>query len=92
MVGELEIIFSVHPIARHLRITREVAIFFEQLRRIAAGAVVDPVAGISIAAIATTTAAILAGVIVPAATATGLTIVDQRFVPMLSTKTSAPSP
>jgi hypothetical protein len=91
MVGELEIIFSVHPIARHLRITREVAIFFEQLRRIAAGAVVDPVAGISIAAIATT-AAILAGVIVPAATATGLTIVDQRFVPMLSTKTSAPSP
>ncbi|MGF7169618.1 hypothetical protein FHS91_001287 [Sphingobium xanthum] len=91
MVGELEIIFGVHPIARHLRITREVAIFFEQLRRIAAGAVVDPVAGISIAAIATT-AAILAGVIVPAATATGLTIVDQRFVPMLSTKTSAPSP
>lgn len=91
MVGELEIIFGVHPIARHLRIAREVAIFFEKLSGIAACAIVDPVAGISIAAIATT-AAILTGVIVPAATATGLTIVDQRFVPMLSTKTSAPSP
>src|SRR5690606_10797552 len=56
-----------------------VAIFFEELGGVAARAVVDPIAGISVAAIA---AAALAGVvvIVPAATAAGLTIVDQRFV------------
>jgi uncharacterized membrane protein len=85
MVRELEIIFGVHTVAGHLGIARHVAEFLQQLRSIAARPVIDPVARITIPAI---TAALLAGIIVvPATTAAGLTIVDQRFVPMLTTKT-----
>ena len=91
MVRKLEIIFHIHPVASHLRIARKVAIFLEQLGGIATCAVIDPVARISVAAVVatTTTAATLARVI-PATTATDLTIIDQRFVPMLSTETWLP--
>ena len=91
MVRKLEIIFHIHPVASHLRIARKVAIFLEQLSGITACAVIDPVARIPVAAIiaTTTTAATLARV-VPATTATDLTIIYQRFVPMLSTETWLP--
>ena len=68
MIGELQIIFRVHPIAGHLGVARQIAIFFEKLRRIAPCAAVDPVARIAVTAIAS---APLARVI-PTATATGL--------------------
>ena len=76
MVRELQIIFRVHPIAHHLRIARHVPIFLEQLGSIATGAIVDPVAGITIATILAT-ATTLTRIISAAAMATGLTIVDQ---------------
>jgi hypothetical protein len=80
MVGELQIIFRVHPIARHLGIARHVPVFFEKLGRIAACTVVDAVAIIATAPISTTgtTATI---VVIPAAIATaGLPIVDQDMI------------
>lgn len=89
MVCKLEIIFHVHTVAGHLRIARKVAIFLEQLGGVAPRAVIDPVTRIPVAAVTTTTAATLARV-VPATTAADLTIIDQRFVPMLSTETWLP--
>jgi hypothetical protein len=82
MVGELEIIFGQHPIARLLRIARQRLVFLEQLRRVAARTVVDPVATFG-PATTTTAAAVIAARTVLAlatttATATGLlTIIDQ---------------
>ncbi len=73
MVGELEIIFGEHAVAGLLRVARKRFVFFEQLRGIAARAIVDAVAHFGPSVLLTL--AILAA---PAATATGLlTIVDQ---------------
>jgi hypothetical protein len=73
MVGELEIIFGVDPIALHLRIASKVLVFLEQLRGVTAGAIVDAVAialvGAATLALLTTTAATAAVV--------SLTIVHQ---------------
>ena len=76
MIGELEIIFRQHPVARLLGITRKRFVFFEQLRGIAARAIVDAVAHFGPPSLLTR--AILAA---PAATAPGLlTIVNQADV------------
>lgn len=78
MVGKLQIIFRIHPIARHLGVARHIPVFFKKLGRIAACAVVDPVAIVAtapIATIGTTT------IVVPAAIpATGLPVVDQELI------------
>ena len=77
MVGELEIIFGHHPIARQLRIARHVAIFFEQLGGITARPAIDPV-GLIAPAIALRALVVVAAVVIAAATATGLTIVHRH--------------
>ncbi len=78
MVGKLQIIFRIHPIARHLGVARHIPVFFKKLGRIAARAVVNPVAIVAtapIATIGTTT------IVVPAAIpATGLPVVDQELI------------
>ncbi|GAA4761681.1 hypothetical protein GCM10023306_03460 [Novosphingobium ginsenosidimutans] len=43
MVGELQVIFGLHAVAVHVGVLGELAILFEQLRRIAPGPAVDPV-------------------------------------------------
>jgi hypothetical protein len=48
VVRELEIIFGVDPVPGKLRIAREVAVLLQQLRRIAARTVVDPVAVLAV--------------------------------------------
>jgi hypothetical protein len=74
VIGELQVIFGVHPVARQLRVASEVLVFLKQLRGIATCAIVDPVALVGIAAallaLATTTAT---------ATVVRLTIVYQRL-------------
>jgi hypothetical protein len=72
MVGELQIIFAVHPVALRLRVAGEILVFFEQLGRVAARPIVDAVAIIGTIGVATLRA-------LPATTATaaGLTIVHQ---------------
>ncbi len=75
MIRELEIIFGVHTVAGELRITRQIAIFFQQLGRIATGAVVNPVA-VFAAPIAT----VLATIVPATIAATGLTIIDQWWI------------
>ena len=77
MVGELEIIFGHHPIARQLRIARHVAIFFEQLGGVAACAAIDAV-GLIAPATTLRALAIVAAVVIAAATATALTIVHRH--------------
>ncbi|GGA04305.1 hypothetical protein GCM10019071_38560 [Sphingobium fuliginis] len=78
MVGKLQIIFRIHPIARHLGIARHILVFFKKLGRIAARAAVDPVAIVTAAPIATVGPAII---VVPAAIpATGLPVVDQELI------------
>jgi len=44
VIGELEIIFGVDPIALHLGVARQILVFLQQLRRIAARAIVDAIA------------------------------------------------
>ena len=56
MIGELQIIFRIHPIARQLRIAGQVAIFFQQLRSIATRAIINSVTGIPGATIITAAA------------------------------------
>lgn len=77
MIRELQIIFGVDAIALALRIGGEGLVLFEQLAGVAAGAIVDPVARIGVAAtLALST---------PTATAAGLTIViDQSPVVLVS--------
>src|SRR5690606_21138847 len=76
MIGELKIIFSVHPIARHLGITRHILIFFKKLCRVSPRATVDPVPVVAAAPVA-----IVGTPVVPAAiAATGLPVVDQDLV------------
>jgi hypothetical protein len=69
MVGELQIIFGLHPVAGELHVARHALIFFEQLRGIAALAVVLPVARLSAHALGPLPAA--------AAPAATLSIIDQ---------------
>ena len=78
MIGKLQIIFGVHTITGHLRVARHILVFFEQLGRIAASAIVDAVAIVAAAPVVTT---IGTTVIVPAAIATaGLPVVDQDMI------------
>ncbi len=73
MIGELEIIFSLDAIVLHLRVARQVLVFLEHLRGVAARPVVDPIGAVA--------AAIAAGInarSVTAATATALAIIDQN--------------
>jgi len=77
MIGKLQIIFRIHPIPGHLRVASHILVFFKKLGRIAAGAIVDTVAIIATAPVAT----IGTTIIVPAAIATtGLPVVDQELV------------
>lgn len=74
MIGELQIIFSVDPVALHLGVARQRLVFLEQLGRIAARPIIDAIAAFGTApGIATTLRALPA----TTATAAGLTIVDQ---------------
>jgi hypothetical protein len=74
VIGELKIIFGVHPVARQLRVASQILVFLKQLRGIATRAIVDAVALVGIAAtllaLASTTTT---------ATVVRLTIVDQRL-------------
>ena len=70
MVGELEIIFGLDPVARKLRVAREVAVFLDHLGRVAARAAVDAVALIDVAILPA-----LRALVVATATAAALTIV-----------------
>ncbi len=74
MIRKLQIIFGHHAIAGQLRVTRQRLIFLVKLRRIAARAVIDPVA--TVVAIGAT--AIWAGRAAATPAATVLTIIDQR--------------
>ena len=78
VIGELQIIFRVHPVVIHLRILRELLVFLQKLSGIAARAIVDPVLMIETA---TTAAIVLLTVVVivvaTAATAVGLTIIHK---------------
>ena len=77
MIGELQMIFGQHTIAGLLCVARQSLVFFKQLRRVAARAIIDPVAVIDAALTATLPTAVRS-LTAPAATATGLlTIVDQ---------------
>ena len=84
MIRELQIIFGVDAIARHLRVAGQVLVLFEQLRRIAARATVDPVAAVTLSVAAAATLTLLATT--TAATATVLTVVDQFTVLVLEPK------
>jgi hypothetical protein len=77
MVGELQIIFGVHPVAGTLCVGSQVFVFFEQLRRVAARAIVDAIAVIARIAAA---ASGLALSTTTATTAAGLTIVHQGLL------------
>jgi hypothetical protein len=72
MIGELQIIFAVHPVALRLRVASQILVFFKQLGGIATRPIVDAVAIIGTIGVATLRA-------LPATTATaaGLTIVHQ---------------
>lgn len=85
MIGELQIIFGVDPVARHLGVARQILVFFEQLGRVTACAAVDAVAAVAATAacVATTT---LRALPATTATAAGLTIIDQVRV-VLFTRT-----
>ena len=72
MVGELQIIFGLNPIAGELHVARHALILFKQLRGIAALAVVLPVARLT----ATHALGPLPTATAPAAAAT-LSIIDQ---------------
>jgi hypothetical protein len=74
MVCVLQVIFGLHAVTAELRITRHALVFFQQLRRIAALAVV--------LAIAVGPAAEILRPLAPtAATAATLSIIDQMLLP-----------
>lgn len=73
MIGKLQIILGHDPIARHLGITGERLVFFEQLRGIATCTIVD-----AIALFRTAPAIPLLALSTPTATAAGLTIIEQN--------------
>jgi hypothetical protein len=59
VVGELQVVLGLHPVAVERGVVRQLAILLEHLRGVTAGPAVDPVALV---------AAALAATIVPAAT------------------------
>ena len=73
MVSILQIIFGLDAITRELRVARHALVFFEQLRSVAALAIVLPVSRLSTEALAP-----LAPTAAPAA---ALTIIDQIRLP-----------
>lgn len=73
MVGKLQIIFGVHPVAIMLGVLRQFFVFFQHLARIAAGAVVNPILVIVTVAIVILRTIVIA----PAATAVGLAIIHK---------------
>jgi hypothetical protein len=79
MVGELQIIFGLDPVARKLRIARKVAVFLDHLGRIAACAAVDAVGLVDTAASTGLLAVIIVAVVVAAATATALSVVHVQL-------------
>ena len=80
MVCELEVIFGLDPVAGKLGVTRHALVLFEQLRRIAALAIVLSVARLSAEIPATAT--------LPTSTApaAALTIIDQMPTSLRSSK------
>ena len=73
MVSILQIIFGLDAITRELRVARHALVFFEQLRSVAALAIVLPVSRLSTEA--------LAPLAPTAAPASALTIIDQIRLP-----------
>jgi hypothetical protein len=72
MIRELQIIFGVDAVALRLGIARQILVFLKKLGGIAARAIVDAIARIAAPAIT------LRARIIPATTAAGLRIIDQR--------------
>ncbi len=75
MIGELQPIFGLDPVASLLRIARETLVFLEQLRRIATLALV---AGVAPAIVARHSLGTLLSTTTATATDAVLTIIDQR--------------
>ncbi len=86
MVGELEIIFGVHPVALTLRIRREILVLLVELVRIATGTVIDTIAVVGTTLTALTRAATIVAAAATVATATApsllLPIIDQACRPL----------
>jgi hypothetical protein len=79
MIGKLQIIFGIDPVARHLGIARHILVFLKKLGRVAARAVVDAVTVVATAPIVAVGTSVV--IIVPAAiAATGLPVVDQDMI------------
>jgi hypothetical protein len=79
MIGKLQIIFGIDPVARHLGIARHILVFLKKLGRVAACAVVDAVTVVATAPIVAVGTSVV--IIVPAAiAATGLPVVDQDMI------------
>ncbi len=70
VVGELEIVLGLHAVAVERRVVRELLVLLEQLRSIAAGPAVDPVALVA--------AALAAAIVATAAPAIVVAILVQR--------------
>jgi hypothetical protein len=77
MFGELQVGFALDAVAAELRVARQLLVFLEQLRRIAALAIILAIAARSTSGNAAPAAA-------TAAPATALTIVDQMKIPINS--------
>jgi hypothetical protein len=73
MVGKLQIIFRIHPVAIMLGVLRKLFIFFQHLRGVAARTVVDPILVIITVAIVVLRTIIIA----PTAAAVGLAIIHK---------------
>jgi hypothetical protein len=84
MVGVLEIIFGLDPVASQLRVARQRLVFLKQLGGIAALAVILPVAGTSGHALRALSTA--------ATTTAALTIVDQLVVSLSHWRRTSRSP
>jgi hypothetical protein len=80
VIGELPIIFGVDPVALTLRLGRQILVLFVQLIGVAARAVVDAIAIVGTAGIATRTLPTIIAA-TTTATAAGLPIIDQAVRP-----------
>ena len=89
MVGELQVIFQIDPVTLHLRVACKVFVFLEQLSGIAARAIINAIARFRTATRASTLLTLLPTT--TAATAAGLTIVDQTAVLVAVKVTPVPS-
>ena len=88
MIGKLEIIFRIHPIALHLRVASKVPVLLQQLRGIATCATVDAIAVIRTARVSAT----LRALSTTTATAADLPVVYQRVcVPFKTVRRSCRS-